>query len=183
MKLAVAISGASGIGLGAKFINHLPEEVEVHLAISDNAKTVERFEKAPIQIYEDADIAAPISSGSFGIDAAAVIPCSMNSLAKIACGIADNLTTRIAAVAIKEQKKLLLAPREMPFSPIALENMLRLSRIGVIISPPVMGYYSDHDNLEEMERFIIGRWYDALGIENTLYRRWNGGENLSQNML
>jgi 4-hydroxy-3-polyprenylbenzoate decarboxylase len=103
----------------------------------------------------------------------AVIPCSMNTLAKISCGIADNLVTRSASVMLKEQKKLLLAPREMPFSAIPLENMLKLSRLNVIISPPVMGYYSESETIEEMERFIIGKWYDSLGIENDLYKRWS----------
>jgi 4-hydroxy-3-polyprenylbenzoate decarboxylase len=98
----------------------------------------------------------------------------MNTLAKISCGIADNLVTRVASVALKEQKKLLLAPREMPFSAIALENMLKLSRLNVIIAPPVMGYYSQSDSVDDMERFIIGKWYDILGIENSLYERWKG---------
>ena len=96
----------------------------------------------------------------------------MNTLAKVACGIADNLTTRAAAVMIKERKTLLLAPREMPFSPIALENMLKLSQIGVHIAPPVMAYYSEQDSLEAMESFLIGKWFDLIGIENRLYKRW-----------
>lgn len=95
----------------------------------------------------------------------------MNTLAKIACGISDNLPTRVAAVALKEQKRLLIAPRELPFSAIALENMHKLALLGVIVAPPVMGYYARHDSPEAMERFIIGKWYDALGIENTLYDR------------
>ncbi|WP_292664411.1 UbiX family flavin prenyltransferase [Nitratifractor sp.] len=172
MKLAVAISGASGVRLGEQFLRYLPETVEVHLVISDNARTVDRFERANLTLHSDADIAASVASGSFGVDATAVIPCSMNTLAKIACGISDTLTTRIAAVALKERKPLLLAPREMPFSVIALENMLKLSRLGVVIAPPVAGYYSDCDDLDAMERFLVGKWYDALGIENTLYRRW-----------
>jgi 4-hydroxy-3-polyprenylbenzoate decarboxylase len=172
MKLAVAITGASGVELGKKFIEYLPSHIDIHLVVSDNAKVVESFEHQNITLHSDKDIASSISSGSFGVDATAIIPCSMNSLAKISYGIADNLPTRIASVAIKEQKKLLLAPRELPFSPIALENMLKLSRLGVIIAPPVMGYYSDSNSLEDMERFIIGKWYDLLGIENELYRRW-----------
>ena len=83
-----------------------------------------------------------------------------------------QLATRVAAVALKEQKKLLLAPREMPFSAIALENMHKLATLGVIIAPPVMGYYSDASSLEDMEKFIIGKWYDVLGIPNELYTRW-----------
>ncbi|HHH19971.1 MAG TPA: 3-octaprenyl-4-hydroxybenzoate carboxy-lyase, partial [Campylobacterales bacterium] len=94
--------------------------------------------------------------------------------AKIACGISDNLVTRAAAVAIKEQKKLLLAPRELPFSAIALENMHKLASLHVIIAPPILGYYSESSSIEDMERFIIGKWYDVLGITNELYERWKG---------
>jgi 4-hydroxy-3-polyprenylbenzoate decarboxylase len=173
MRLVVAITGASGVELGKKFIQYLPQDISVHVVVSNNATTVERFEHQNITLHSDTDIAASISSGSFRVDATAIIPCSMNTLAKIACGISDNLPTRVAAVALKEQKKLLLAPREMPFSAIALENMHKLASLGVIISPPVLGYYSDINTLEDMHKFIIGKWYDALGIENNLYKRWS----------
>ena len=173
MKLVVAISGASGVELGKKFIEHLPKHIEVHLITTNHALTVNHFENQNnITFHDNSNIAASVASGSFQVDATVVIPCSMNTLAKIACGIADNLVTRAAAVAIKEQKKLLLAPRELPFSPIALENMLKLSRLNVIIAPAVMGYYSESQTIEDMERFIIGKWYDVLGIENSLYERW-----------
>jgi len=172
LKLVVAITGASGVALGKKFIDYLPENIDVHLVVSDNAFTVESFENTKVTLHSSENIAASISSGSFRVDATAIIPCSMNTLAKIACGISDNLTTRVAAVALKEQKKLLLAPRELPFSAIALENMQKLAALGVIVAPPVMGYYSEASSLEEMERFIIGKWYDALGIDNNLFIRW-----------
>jgi len=172
MKLVVAITGASGVQLGKRFVELLPESVEAHVVISDNAITVDAFENSNITLHSPDNIAASISSGSFRVDATAVIPCSMNTLAKIACGISDNLPTRVAAVALKEQKKLLLAPRELPLSAIALENMHKLASLGVIIAPPVMGYYAEHQTLEEMERFIIGKWYDVLGIDNDLYDRW-----------
>ncbi len=173
MKLVVAITGASGIELGKKFIEYLPNDIEVHLITSNNALTVNHFENSNITFHDNSNIAASIASGSFQVDITVVIPCSMNSLAKIACGIADNLVTRTASVALKEQKKLLLAPRELPFSAIALENMEKLAKLGVIIAPPVMGFYSKSQTIEEMERFIIGKWYDVLGIENNLYKRWN----------
>jgi len=176
MKLVVAISGASGIELGKKFIDYLPKEVEVHLITTNNALRVNHFEKQNVTLHDNSDIAASIASGSFQVDITVVIPCSMNTLAKIAYGIADNLVTRVAAVALKEQKKLLLAPREMPFSAIALENMEKLSKLNVIIAPPVLGYYSKVTTIEEMERFIIGKWYDVLGIENNLYERWSNHE-------
>ena len=174
MKLALAISGASGVELGIKFLQYLPDSVEAQVIISDHAQTVQFHEMGRVTIHNDKNIAAGPASGSFGIDATAVIPCSMNTLAKIACGIADTLVTRTAAVALKERKPLLLAPREMPFSPIALENMLKLSRLGVHIAPPVAGYYAEHDSREAMERFWIGKWYDLLGIEHELFRRWEG---------
>lgn len=100
----------------------------------------------------------------------------MNTLAKIACGIADDLITRSASVMIKENKKLLLAPREMPFSAIALENMLKLSRLGVIIAPPVAAYYADVHSVDEMEDFFIGKWFDLLDIEHNLYKRWSSDD-------
>jgi 4-hydroxy-3-polyprenylbenzoate decarboxylase len=174
MKLAVAITGASGVELGERFVRWLPEGIETHVVLSEHARTVIREEKADWHLHTDDAIAASIASGSFGVDATAIIPCSMNTLAKIACGISDNLPTRIAAVALKERKPLLLAPREMPYSAIALENMHKLAQLGVHIAPPVMGYYADHDSIEAMERFIVGKWYDLLGIEHELYRRWRG---------
>ena len=172
MRLVVAITGASGVQLGKKFIDYLPSGIEVHVVVSDNALTVESFENKQVTLHSSDNIAASISSGSFRVDATAIIPCSMNTLAKVACGISDNLPSRVAAVAIKEQKKLLLAPRELPFSAIALENMQKLATLGVIIAPPVMGFYSDASSIEDMEKFIIGKWYDVLGIENNLYARW-----------
>ena len=176
MKLVVVITGASGVELGKKFVTYLPEEIEVHVVISNNALRVESFENKQVTLHASENIAASVSSGSFGVDATAIIPCSMNTLAKVACGISDNLATRVAAVALKEHKKLLLAPRELPFSAIALENMHKLASLGVIIAPPVMGYYSESSTLQEMEKFIIGKWYDALGIQNNLYERWSGDE-------
>jgi 4-hydroxy-3-polyprenylbenzoate decarboxylase len=172
LKLILAITGASGITLAKKFIHYLPKEIELHIITSKNALRVEELEDKKATIYSNKDIGANIASGSFRVDATAIIPCSMNTLAKIAYGISDNLVTRVASVALKEQKKLLLAPREMPFGAIPLENMLKLSKLGVIISPPVIGYYSNIENLDDMERFIIGKWFDSLGIDNSLYKRW-----------
>ena len=170
-KIVVATSGASGVNLGLKTLELLPEGIEKHFIMSKSSKLVLKKE-LNVTTHRDEDISASIASGSFGVDAMIIAPCSMNTLAKIACGIADNLVTRAAAVMIKEQKKLILAPREMPFSPIALENMHKLSMIGVIIAPPVMAYYSEQQSLEEMENFIIGKWFDLLGIKNELYKRW-----------
>ena len=170
-KIVVAVSGASGVNLGLKTLDLLPDSIEKHFIMSKNSKVVLKKE-LNVTLHKNKNIAASIASGSFGIDSMIIAPCSMNTLAKIACGISDNLTTRCAAVMIKEHKKLILAPREMPFSAIALENMQKLASLGVIIAPPVLAYYSKQQTLQEMENFIIGKWFDLLGIENNLYERW-----------
>lgn len=175
MKIIIAISGASGVSLGLKALRALPESVEKHLIVSEHAEAVFTHEEH-VTRHDDTDIAAPLASGSFGADAMMIIPCSMNTLAKTAVGIADNLTTRAAAVMIKERKTLLLAPREMPFSPIALEHMLTLSRLGVIIAPPVLAYYSQQTDLDAMENFMVGKWFDLIGIDNDLYKRWGSDD-------
>ncbi len=171
MKLVVAASGASGVNLGLKAIKLLPKEIDKHFIMTTNSKIV-LDKEMNLTCHDNEDISASIASGSFGVDAMLIAPCSMNTLAKIACGISDNLVTRCASVMIKEQKKLILAPREMPFSAIALENMQKLATIGVIIAPPVMAYYSEQQTLDEMENFMIGKWFDLLDIENNLYKRW-----------
>jgi len=169
-KILVCISGASGVSLGLKLYNLIPSGYERFLVLSDNAKTV--FEKEE-NFFLNNNISAPPASGSFGIDITFIVPCSMNTLAKIALGIADNLITRSAQVAIKEKKKLIIAPREMPFSEIYLEHMLKLSRLqNVIIAPPVIGYYHNPQSIEDIEMFLIGKWFDLAGIENKLFKRW-----------
>ncbi|EJF06713.1 polyprenyl p-hydroxybenzoate/phenylacrylic acid decarboxylase [Thiovulum sp. ES] len=169
-KVVLAITGGSGFKLGMKVWELLPDSVEKYLIVSDNSKIVSEHEEG--KIFNNSQIDAPMASGSFGADIMLVIPTSMNSLAKISVGIADNLVTRTASVMIKERKTLLLAPRELPFSPIHLENMQKLSQIGVIIAPPVLGYYSEIQTLDKMENFLIGKWFDAVGIENNLFKRW-----------
>lgn len=192
-KILVAISGASGVNLGVKLANEIAKTSECHVIISHNAKLVlskeeeislednnkssEIFQiyknlKNTAKIYDDSDISASLASGSFGIKASIIAPCSINTLAKIHAGFADTLITRAAAVALKERRKLILGVREIPFSTIALEQMAKLSSMGVIIAAPVLGYYADIKSVEDMENFIIGKWLDALGIENQIYKRW-----------
>jgi 4-hydroxy-3-polyprenylbenzoate decarboxylase len=172
-KIVIAVSGASGVNIGIKALSLVPKEIETHFIMSKNSEVVLDKEMQGVIQHDNSDISASIASGSFGVEAMLIAPCSMNTLAKIACGISDNLITRCAAVMLKEQKRLILAPREMPFSAIALENMHKLASLGVIIAPPVMAYYSQQQNLDDMENFIIGKWFDLLHIENDLYKRWN----------
>jgi 4-hydroxy-3-polyprenylbenzoate decarboxylase len=171
LRLVVAISGASGIELAKRFLKHLPKRVESIVVVSDNAKLVISKEGID-QIHYDKDLAANVASGSYKCDAMIILPCSTNTLAKIANGIADNLTTRAASVMIKERRKLILCIREMPLSTIALENMLKLSTLNVIIAPPIIAYYSKPKSLEDMEDFLVGKLYDLLGIEHNLFKRW-----------
>lgn len=173
-RIIIGISGASGAELGLAFYKALPKSIEKYIIISDHAKMVFEKEASNTFLLDDMNIGAVTASGSFQCDAMAIIPCSMNTLAKITHGIADNLLTRSAAVMIKEKRPLLLAPREMPFSAIALENMLKLSQLGIHIAPPVAGYYADITTLQAMEDFFIGKWFDLLGIEHTLFKRWEG---------
>lgn len=186
-KFVVGITGASGIALGLKFTRYLAEFVpqgEVFLVMSDGAKMVAEYEDSTkngagvlereknISIFSDSELYAPISSGSFGVESTFIIPCSANTLAKIACGISDTLITRAALVALKERKVLLLAPREMPLNAIMLQNMLNLARLGAIIAPPMLSYYANSESLEAMEDFMCGKWLDSINIAHNLYVRW-----------
>lgn len=191
MKIIIGISGASGNRLAIKFIRAIPKEMELFVIISESSKIVAQKEMGyeiqsqldnlikeghKMTIFSNDEISANIASGSFNVDMMAIVPTSMDMLAKISCGIADGLIARCASVMIKENKTLLLTPRELPLSAIALENMLKLSKIGVIIAPPIMGYYAKIKDLDSMEDFIIGRWFDSLKIPNNLYTRWGSNE-------
>lgn len=188
MKVVIGISGASGAHLGVRLAAQISLSHQSHIVLSDGASEVlarengknfneilEQTKHNPTNttIYNDTDIGAAIASGSFGADAMIVAPCSINSLAKISNGIADTLLTRCAAVMLKERRKLALAVRETPLSPISLRQMSDLATLGVIVAPPILGYYSSPISLQDMENFIIGKWLDALGIENQMYKRWS----------
>ncbi|MDE7235324.1 MAG: UbiX family flavin prenyltransferase, partial [Helicobacter japonicus] len=185
-KLVIGIGGASGVHLGLKFIEYIPDSIELFVVISEGAKAVALNEmgediectldkirhKRHFRIYNEDELDSSVSSGSFGVNAMAIVPTSMNLLAKIANGLCDDLISRCASIMLKEKRTLLLAPREMPLSPIALEQMSRLSSFGVIVAPPIVGYYAKPSDLESMECFFVGKWLDALKIPNNLYKRW-----------
>ena len=183
MRITVAISGASGSNLGVKFIKQIPKNIKVFVVFSKSAKTALKLENnistnklfedyENVTIFKDSDIVASIASGSFKVDKMIMLPCSQNTLAKCAVGIADSLITRAFTVMLKEKREVIIAPREMPFNTITLKNMLKLSKLGVTIAPPILGYYSAQQNLEDMEKFLIGKWFDLLKIDNNLYKRW-----------
>lgn len=132
----------------------------------------EKFELKKTQFLDDENLAASVASGSFGINATIIAPCSLNTLAKIKHGFADTLITRGAAVALKERKKLILCVREMPFSTLALKQMTKLSKMGAIIAAPVYASYFKAQNLSDLRKFIIGKWLDLLEIPHDLYQKW-----------
>ena len=156
---------------GGKFQNK--SEFDKNSAQKDEIYQIWQDLQKYAAIHDDSDLAAAPSSGSFGIDATIVAPCSISTLAKVHAGFADTLITRAAAVALKERKRLVLGVREMPFSTLALEHAAKLSALGAVIAPPVLGYYSGQNSLEDMENFIIGKWLDLLGLEHQIYKRWD----------
>ncbi|EAK3365136.1 UbiX family flavin prenyltransferase [Campylobacter lari] len=189
-KILVGISGASSCELGFLLLKYLKEKGQIYAIISKNAKISftkensllenidflqyikDKFELEHVNFLDNEDISQCVASGSFGIETTFITPCSINTLAKIACGINDTLLTRAAGVALKERKKLILGVREMPYSTLNLEQMAKLSSYGVIIAPPVIASYAKVDNLEKLYEFIIGKWLDLANIEHNLYQRW-----------
>lgn len=155
--------------------------IETHLVISDWGKktiametsyTVEQVINLATRFHDKGDLAAAISSGSFRHDGMVVAPCSMKTLAGIAHGYDENLIVRAASVTLKEQRRLILLPRETPLTPIHLENMLTLSRLGVTMIPPVPAFYNKPQTIDDIVTHTISRVLDHLGIENSLTTRW-----------
>ena len=136
----------------------------------ENFLQIEEFLDEKIDIQSNMWDAA--ASGSSGYEAMIIAPCSSNTLAKVAAGICDNLLLRAAAVMLKEQRKLIIAPREMPFSPLSIKHMSELSGLGVMFAPPMIAHYSKPLSLNDAENFIIGKWLDCLNIKNNLFKRW-----------
>jgi len=179
--IVIAITGASGISIAVKLLNILKEKnIETELIISKAAEQVlisESSIKIPdlqqlaTNYYDVNDLTAPPASGSHKTDSMIIVPCTMKTLAAIANGFSDNLITRAADVTIKEKRKLILIVRESPLSPIHLENMLKLARIGVIIAPPVPSYYIDPESVDELIIHTVGRILDQIGIDSKI-KRW-----------
>jgi len=177
----VAITGASGVDLAVILLQQLKKNgLETELIITKVAEKIINIEtdykvneiiELSDKYYEVDDLTAGPASGSYKNNIMIVIPCSMKTLAAIANGYADNLITRAADVIIKERRKLVLVVRESPFSAIHLENMLKLSRLGVVIAPPIPSYYIKPKNIKELNEYFVGRILDHIGVDSGI-KRW-----------
>jgi 4-hydroxy-3-polyprenylbenzoate decarboxylase len=177
----VAITGASGVDLAVILLHQLKKiGLETELIISNLAKkiitietdyTINEIIELSEKHYDIDDLTAGPASGSYKNDVMIIIPCSMKTLAAIANGYADNLITRAADVIIKERRKLILVVRETPFSAIHLENMLKLSRLGVVIAPPIPSYYIKPKSIKDHNEYFVGRILDQIGVESEI-KRW-----------
>jgi polyprenyl P-hydroxybenzoate/phenylacrylic acid decarboxylase-like protein len=173
-RIIVGISGASGAVLGIRLLEELEKAgAETHLVISEwGAYTIEyETDYSPDEVrslascvYDERDMAAAISSGSFPIDAMAVVPCSMKTLAGIANGFSDDLIIRAADVCLKERRPLILAVRETPLSRIHIENMLRATDAGAICMPPVPAFYTKPASVDDIVSQTVFRIMEKLGV-------------------
>lgn len=175
MRILVAITGASGILYGKRLVEVLKElEQEVYIVVSEGAKKVSESEnmELPKPDFEENDFNAPFASGSNAPDAMIVCPCSLKSLGEIANGVGKNLISRAAEVCLKERKKLILVPRETPYSYIAIKNMEKITLAGGTILPASPGFYHSPKRIADLVDFIVGKILDQIKIENELYKRW-----------
>jgi 4-hydroxy-3-polyprenylbenzoate decarboxylase len=182
MKLVVGMTGATGAAIGVRVLTALKDlGVETHLVISKWARATIQLE-TPYSVqdvialasktYSEHDQAAAISSGSFRVDGMVIVPCSMKTLAAIRCGYGDGLIARAADVTLKEQRKLVLVPRESPLNAIHLENMLALTRAGAMMLPPMPAFYNKPATTDDIINHCASRILDQFGLDNELTQRW-----------
>ena len=191
-EIVLAMTGASGAPYAATLLRELLNHGRrVHLTISPSGAQVlreeldidvalDRFDPALFGVPRDApllyhhylDFSAGIASGSFRTGGMVVAPCSMSTLASIAHGLTTNLIARAADVHLKERRKLVLVPREMPLSLTHIENMAAVTRAGAVVSPAMPGWYHRPQSLDDLVRFVVARICDQLGVSNTLVPRW-----------
>jgi 4-hydroxy-3-polyprenylbenzoate decarboxylase len=195
--ICLALTGASGMPYGLRLLELLlAADCKVQLLYSQAAQIVARQEMAlelpsrpaetrdallsrfptakpeNLVVYGKEEWFAPVASGTNPPDAMVICPCTMGTLAAIAQGLADNLIERAADVVLKEGRKLILVPRETPFSAIHLENMLRLSRAGATILPPNPGFYHNPKDIQDVIDFVVARILDQICVPHTLMQRW-----------
>ncbi len=192
-RLIVGITGASAVVYGVRLLEVLTKQrdFEVHLTISKSGARA-LWEELKIEVeldnfrlasligvdteqviyHHESDIGAAIASGSFRTEGMIVVPCSMGTVASIASGISRNLIQRAADVCIKERRQLVIVPRETPLSTIHLENMLKLSRIGVCVLPAMPGFYHYPKTVDDQINFVVTKILDQFDIDSGLTQRW-----------
>lgn len=197
MPYIVALTGASGSIYGIQLIKAFVElGHQVALIISDSSRAVIKEEMGcvlpefpesqdiaslcdiqnpqAVSVYPCDDLTAPVASGSYPVKGMVIAPCSMATLGAIASGAGRNLIHRAADCAIKEGRKLILMPRETPLHAIHLENMLKLSRSGVVVAPAMPAFYAGSQRVSDLVNFMVGKILDQFGIEHFRYPRWTG---------
>ncbi|HBV87625.1 UbiX family flavin prenyltransferase [Desulfosporosinus sp.] len=185
MEIVVGVTGATGTIYAMRLLRALKDtpKVNAHLIMSDWAKenlkietkySLEDIERLAEVVYDNKNLGAKTSSGSFITDGMVIVPCSMKTLSSIANGYDDNLISRTAGVMLKEGRKLILSPRETPLSPIHLENMLKLSRLGVRIVPPMPAFYNNPQSIEDIINHHVMKILDQFSIEYDKGKRWEG---------
>jgi 4-hydroxy-3-polyprenylbenzoate decarboxylase len=184
LRIVVGLAGSSSPIYGIRTLEALKTAgVETHLVISDGARrtlpiearrSVEDVETLATAVYDNHDLAAAISSGSFFTDGMIVAPCSMKTLAAIAHSFSDDLLVRAADVTLKERRKLVLVPRETPLHLGHLRNMTRAAEIGAVILPPMPAFYHDPKTVDDIINQTVGKILDQFRIQHSLFKRWGG---------
>jgi 4-hydroxy-3-polyprenylbenzoate decarboxylase len=189
MDIVTAISGASGALYAQRFIQGLVAAgVNVHLVVSPWGRRLLRDELGMetvdvealagtkdhrVTLHNYNDVGSKLASGSFLHDGMVIVPCSSNTLAEVAHGLGDNLISRAAAVTLKERRKLIVVHREMPLSPIDVNNYKLLTDAGVILAPANPGYYLNPTSVGEVIDFVAGKLLDLVGVRHTFDTRWD----------
>lgn len=182
VKLIIGITGSTGVIYGIRMLETLKKlNIETHLIMSEWATkciameteyTAEQVKSLATTVSDEKNMASSVSSGTHRVDGMIISPCSMKTLAAIANGYDDTLMARAAGVTIKESRKLILMVRETPLSSIHLENMLKLSRIGVVILPPVTEFYTKPKTIDDIVNHGVGKCLDQFDLQHDLYPRW-----------
>lgn len=184
-RLVVGLSGSSAPQLGIMLLRALRDlgTVESHVVLSQGARRTVELEAhmSPDEVleladvaYDPADMAAAISSGSFRTLGMVIAPCSMKTLAGVACGLSTDLLVRAADVALKERRPLVLVARETPLSLIHLRNMVAVTEAGATVMPPMPAFYHQPRTIDDLLAHTVGKVLDQFGIEHDLFRRWDG---------
>ncbi|MFB6133178.1 MAG: UbiX family flavin prenyltransferase [Halanaeroarchaeum sp.] len=184
-RIVLGVSGASGTRLAVRTADAIAEHVEVHTVVTDGAKTVmetetddreetmAHLESVSTAVYDEDEYGAAIASGTFRTAGMVIVPCSMNTLAKLAAGFSDTLLTRAADVTIKEDRTLVVVPRESPLSEIHLDNMHAVASRGGTVVPPMLGFYYEPETVDDVVDHVVGKVLDRFGLTYDDFDRWS----------